>query len=99
MNKNVKSSFHLYTIQIDKKKTSLTRLNLYNFLKKNKVDTNIHYIPIHLHPFFRKMGFKNRQFPVTENYYKNCISLPIYYLLTKTQQYKIINLLRKFFKK
>ena len=99
LDKNVRSTFHLYVIQINNKKTHFTQLELFNFFKKNKVDINVHYIPIHFHPYFKKMGFKKGQFPVTENYYKNCISLPIYYSLKKYQQNRIINLLRLFFNK
>ena len=39
---------------------------------------NLHYIPIHYHPFFKKLGFKKGQFPEAEKYYKEAISIPIF---------------------
>jgi UDP-4-amino-4,6-dideoxy-N-acetyl-beta-L-altrosamine transaminase len=80
--KYAKSSFHLYVVLVndDKKKS---RNNLINFLKKNKIFTNIHYKPIHLQPYFKKFGFKKGDFKNAEKYYETAISLPIHPNLKK----------------
>ena len=60
---------------------------------------NLHYLPIHLQPFYRKFGFKKKQFPIAEEYSETAISIPIYPNLKKTEQVKIINLIKLFFHK
>ena len=47
------------------------------YLRK-KIITNVHYIPIHLHPYFRNLGFKKRNVPSSEQYYERVLSLPIF---------------------
>ena len=92
------SSYHLFIIKILKNKKGLTRDNLYKYLYKNKIQTNVHYIPIHTHPFYKKLGFKSKNFPNAENYFKNCLSLPMHAALKLSDQNKVINLIKKFFK-
>ena len=67
---------------------------------KNKINLQVHYIPIHLQPFYRKnYGFKIGDFPKTEKFYAKEVSLPIYFSLKDNQIYNIINLIRKFINK
>jgi UDP-4-amino-4,6-dideoxy-N-acetyl-beta-L-altrosamine transaminase len=96
--KYAKSSFHLYVVLVndDKKKS---RNNLINFLKKNKIFTNIHYKPIHLQPYFKKFGFKKGDFKNAEKYYETAISLPIHPNLKKKEVMMIIKKINNFFKK
>jgi len=85
-------SYHLYIIQCEK------RLQLYNYLKENKINTQVHYIPIHLQPFYQKnYGYSLGDFPISESYYNKALSLPLYPTLKKSQQRKIISLIRKFY--
>ena len=65
-------AYHLYIIEVE------NRLGLYNYLRENKVFAQIHYIPCHLMPYYRQLGWKEGDFPVAESYYKGCISLPMY---------------------
>lgn len=65
-------AYHLYIIEVE------NRLGLYNHLRENKVFAQIHYIPCHLMPYYRQLGWREGDFPVAESYYKGCISLPIY---------------------
>lgn len=69
------SSHHLYVIRLPNKDL---RDRLYNELRKNNILVNIHYIPIHLHPYFANLGFKAGMYPVCEEYYNTAISLPIF---------------------
>ena len=88
------SSWHLYVILL---KNNNTRQKLFEFLKKNNINCQIHYIPIHIHPFYKKIGFKKNDFPNSVDYYERCLSLPIFFDLKYSAQKKIISLIRKFF--
>ena len=68
-------------------------------MRKNGLFVNLHYIPIHLHPFYKKLGFKTGMFPVAEKYYKEAISIPIFPNLKIKQQKKIVNIIKKYTKK
>jgi UDP-4-amino-4,6-dideoxy-N-acetyl-beta-L-altrosamine transaminase len=69
-------AYHLYVIEVD------DRLGLYNHLREHNIFAQIHYIPCHLMPYYRALGWKQGDFPRAENYYKHCISLPMYPTLT-----------------
>lgn len=94
--KNVQSSFHLYVIKVKNKYLS-THKKLFNYLRKNRVNVNLHYIPVHLHPYYRKMGFKTGDFLNSEKHAKSAISIPIYPKLKDKNLVKISNLINKFF--
>ena len=83
-------AYHLYVIQTNKRK------ELYNYLKLSNILTQVHYIPIHLHPYYKQLGWKKNQFPVAENYYDSCLSLPIYPSLSKRDQEYVIQRILKF---
>lgn len=77
-----KSSWHLFVIKIENRK------QVYEKLKKQGVTSQVHYIPVNIQPFHKKSKLKN-----SHNYYKNCLSLPIYVDLDVIEQDKIISLL------
>ncbi len=85
-------AYHLYVIEVE------DRLNLYNFLRKNKIYTQIHYIPCHLMPYYKQFGWKEGDMPIAEQYYKNCISLPMYPTLTEEEQDFVIEKVITYFK-
>jgi len=97
IDKNFYSSYHLFIIKLTKNNKNIHR-KLFIFLRKNKIFVNLHYLPVHLHPFYRKMGFKKGNFPASENYSESAISIPIFPDLKLQNQKKVINLLKKFFK-
>ncbi len=90
-------TFHLYVIRVDTKKTDMTQKKLYKYLIKNKIKANVHYIPIYTHPFYRKLGFKAKNYPNTNKYYNTALSIPVFPDLKKNNQMRIIKLLFKFF--
>lgn len=92
---DTESSFHLYPIQINVENDNLNRKIVFNKLRESGIGVNIHYIPVHTQPFYRKLGFKKGDFPAAEKYYKNTISLPIYPTLTNIQQGKVVSELTK----
>lgn len=78
-------AYHLYIIEVE------NRLGLYNFLRTQNIFAQIHYIPCHLMPYYRQMGWKEGDMPKAENYYKHCISLPMYPTLTEEEQQFVID--------
>jgi len=93
-NRSGEYSYHLYIIQCDK------RAELYQYLKNNGVITQVHYIPIHLQPYYKnKYGYGRGDYPVAEKYYENALSLPLYPTLKNTEQEKVISLVKKFYEK
>jgi dTDP-4-amino-4,6-dideoxygalactose transaminase len=77
-------AYHLYVIEVE------DRLGLYNYLRENKIFAQIHYIPCHLMPYYKQFGWKEKDMPNAEEYYKNCISLPMYPTLTNDEQKFVI---------
>lgn len=77
-------AFHLYIIQVPDRK------GLYDFLHQNGVYAQVHYVPLHLMPYYRQFGNKPGDLPVVENYYEHCLSLPMYPTLTDEEQDYVI---------
>ncbi|WP_417592019.1 UDP-4-amino-4,6-dideoxy-N-acetyl-beta-L-altrosamine transaminase [Parasphingorhabdus sp.] len=73
--KDCYSSFHLYIIQLDDADRHVT---VFEGLKARNIGVNLHYIPVHLQPYYRNLGFAEGQFPIAENYYSRAISIPLY---------------------
>ncbi|CCZ10923.1 UDP-4-amino-4,6-dideoxy-N-acetyl-beta-L-altrosamine transaminase [Culturomica massiliensis] len=81
-------AYHLYIIQVE------DRLGLYNYLRERGIYAQVHYVPLHLMPYYAQRGNKKGDFPVVENYYEHCLSLPMYPTLTDEEQdYVIANVL------
>lgn len=77
-------SFHLYIIK------TRDRLGLYNYLRKHNIYAQVHYIPVHLMPYYQNLGWKEGDMPQAEEYYKQCLSLPMYPSLTDAEQDYVI---------
>jgi len=84
-------AYHLYVIEVE------DRIGLYNHLRELNILAQIHYIPCHLMPYYREKGCREGDFPVSENYYKQCISLPIFPNLTQKEQNFVINKINEFY--
>lgn len=76
--------YHLYILQVENRK------ELYDYLRSHQIFSQIHYIPVHLLPYYKKLGWQKGDFPVAEAYYEGCISLPMYPTLTDEQQKFVI---------
>lgn len=81
-------SFHLYVMRLKSSKFKIY-LKVFNYLLKKKIDVNMHYLPIHLHPYYKAKGFKKGDFPLAEKHSMSAISLPIYYGL-KNKEIKYV---------
>ena len=94
---NTHSALHLYVVTLHRKYKK-KHLSIFQQMKKKGIGVNLHYIPIHLQPYYTKMGFKKKDFPISEDYYNRAISLPIYPALLKKEQDFIIKSLKLFLK-
>jgi len=82
-------AYHLYVIQIEKRK------ELYDFLRTKNIFAQVHYIPLHRMTYYKELGFKKDDFPLAEAYYEMCLSLPMYPTLSaEEQEYVIENVLQ-----
>lgn len=92
---NVKHAYHLYPLQIKFDELSIDKNKYFSRLKANRIIGQVHYIPIHLQPYYRKrFGFKYGDFPVAEKFYEREISIPMYPLLAEDDLKYIVDKLR-----
>lgn len=91
------SAYHLYVVQIDKNKTTLKRSSFYEYMCHNGVNVSVHYIPVYKQPYYIKHGFVDVECYQAESYYSNCLTLPIYPVMTELEQEKVIELCQKYF--
>ena len=92
------SSYHLFVVRF--KSALIKNYDYKKFFQKlinYKIGINLHYLPVHLHPYFKKLGFKKGNFQNSEKYSNEAISLPIYHDLKKKDQDYIIKKLKKLF--
>jgi dTDP-4-amino-4,6-dideoxygalactose transaminase len=81
---DVQHAWHLYVIQLDLERLKINRHQLIEALKEQGVGTSVHFIPLHLHPYYRdKFGYAPDDFPNATQIYQRIISLPIYPKMTK----------------
>jgi UDP-4-amino-4,6-dideoxy-N-acetyl-beta-L-altrosamine transaminase len=88
-----RSSWHLYVIELADS-CAVDRRAIFEGLRSADVLVNVHYIPIHLQPYYRQMGFRPGMFPTAEAYYNRALSLPLYPDLTDAQQDRVVSVLR-----
>jgi UDP-4-amino-4,6-dideoxy-N-acetyl-beta-L-altrosamine transaminase len=88
------SAFHLYMIRLDLTRVGRTRREVFDGLRQAGVYAHVHYNPVHLHPYYRQMGFNPGDFPETEKYHREAITLPMYSSLSTSDQDHVINTVR-----
>ena len=88
---DIEHAYHLYPLQIDFEILSITKVEFFERMKGIGINLQVHYIPIHLQPFYQKnYGFQQGDFPTSENFYNNELSLPIYPRLTNDEQKLVV---------
>lgn len=92
------SSYHLYPICVQEKSNKNLQQKIYYKLHENEIAANLHYIPVHRHPFYEKLGFKKGAFLESERFHQKVISLPIFPSLKESQCKKVVNVISEFFK-
>lgn len=89
------SGLHLYVVRLQLDKIKRTHKEIFQLLRDSGLGVNLHYIPIHLQPYYSKMGFSNGDFPEAERYYGEAISIPMFHGMTVDEQTKVINVLKQ----
>ena len=89
------SAFHLYVVRLKLDKINKTRKEVFEFLREKGIGVNVHYIPVHTQPYYRSLGFSYGQFPESERYYSEAITLPLYPTMTEMEQQKVIDSLHE----
>jgi len=89
------SAHHLYVVEVDETRTAVDRATLFKSLADDGIAANVHYIPIHLQPHYRAMGFAPGDFPAAEAYYRGAVTLPLFPEMTDTQVDRVVASLRK----
>ena len=89
------SALHLYPIQLELENISKSHTQVFDELRQKGLGVNLHYIPVHIQPYYEKMGFSRGDFPEAEKYYSRAISIPIFQGLTIEIQDEVVNALKK----
>ena len=84
------NAHHLFVIEVNKRK------ELYDYLRKFNIFTQIHYIPVHTLPYYKEIGYEGAELKNAENYYSRCLSLPMYPSLTEKEQSFVIEKVLEF---
>jgi perosamine synthetase len=89
-------AWHLYPIRLELENLSAGREQVFQALCAENIGVNVHYIPVHLHPYYRdRFGFKGGEFPVAENAYERLISLPMFCAMTEQDVENVISAVAK----
>lgn len=88
------SGLHLYVIRLQLDKIQKTHRQVFEALRELGIGVNLHYIPVHTQPYYERMGFKPDDFPQSQSYYQEAISIPMFQTMTDEQQDEVIAALR-----
>jgi len=88
------SAFHLYVIRLQLDRIKATHVQVFEALRALDIMVNLHYIPIHTQPYYQRMGFKAGDYPESEQYYREAISIPMHPTLTDNEQSTVVKVLR-----
>ena len=89
-------AWHLYPIRLEAEKLTVDRARVFRALRAENIGVNVHYIPVHLHPYYRdRFGYKGGEFPVAENAYTRLISLPMFHAMSDQDTEDVIEAVTK----
>jgi dTDP-4-amino-4,6-dideoxygalactose transaminase len=80
------TAFHLYVIRLKLGEITPSHVEVFEALRAKEIIVNLHYIPVHTQPYYQEMGFKVGDFPESEKYYSEAISIPLFPTLTSAEQ-------------
>ncbi len=93
---DVKAAYHIYVIQLRTEMLKVGRKEIFEALRAENIGVNVHYVPVHLHPFYQnKFGYKSGDYPRAERYYGRAISLPVFPKMTNSDVKDVIRALGK----
>jgi UDP-4-amino-4,6-dideoxy-N-acetyl-beta-L-altrosamine transaminase len=84
------SAYHLYVVRLKLNEIQKTHREVFEELRQNGIGVNLHYMPVHLQPYYRELGFAEGQFPEAERHGEQAITLPLYPKMTKHEQEQVI---------
>lgn len=84
------SAWHLYVVQLDSTRTERSRRDVFDALRAAGIGVNVHYIPVHRQPYYRRLGTASGEFPEADAYYQRALSLPLYTGLTEAGQDRVV---------
>jgi len=89
--KDVQGAWHLYPIRVDAK----VRKAVFNHMRAAGIGVQVHYLPVYLHPYYRRLGYKKGLCPNAEEFYAQEISIPLFARITQAQQRVVAKTLRE----
>ena len=89
------SALHLYIIRLHLDKIGRTHREVFEHLRQSNIGVNLHYIPVHTQPWYKRMGFRPDDFPQAMAYYREAITLPLYPNLSEAEQQMVAKALRQ----
>jgi perosamine synthetase len=93
---DVNPAWHLYPVRVDASQLTVGRAEVFRALRAENIGVNVHYIPVHLHPYYREcFGFKGGEYPVAEAAYEGLISLPMFHAMTHQDVEDVIHAMHK----
>ncbi|TKJ28406.1 MAG: UDP-4-amino-4,6-dideoxy-N-acetyl-beta-L-altrosamine transaminase [Chloroflexi bacterium B3_Chlor] len=93
---HVRHAWHLYIICLDSEHLTIDRGQFVEALRKKNIGTSVHFIPLHLHPYYKeRFGFSKGDFPVAETIYDRIVSLPLYPRMSERDVEDVIRAVRK----
>jgi UDP-4-amino-4,6-dideoxy-N-acetyl-beta-L-altrosamine transaminase len=89
------SAWHLYVVGWNEEAFKISRADAFASLRAAGIGVQVHYIPVHTHPYFRKLGFRAGRYPNAEAHYARAITIPLYAAMTDAQQDEVVDQLLK----
>jgi perosamine synthetase len=92
----VNPAWHLYPIRLNLEKLNADRAQVFRALRAENIGVNVHYIPVHLHPYYRdRFGYRGGEYPVAEDAYARLISLPMFHGMSDPDIEDVVAAVRK----
>jgi len=89
------SALHLYVVRLKLDQISKSHRQVFEELRLAGLGVNLHYIPVHTQPYYERLGFRYGDFPHAEEYYREAISIPMYYGLTEEDQGRVVEIIHQ----
>jgi dTDP-4-amino-4,6-dideoxygalactose transaminase len=89
------SGLHLYVIRLQLDAIKGSHKDVFKSMQAQGIGVNLHYIPVHMQPYYQSMGFKRGDYPEAEAYYSEAMTIPMYPTMTYDQQDSVISALKK----
>jgi perosamine synthetase len=96
---DIEHAWHLYVIQLDVERLRIGRDEMIDLLKQQGIGTSVHFIPLHLHPYYRNEAiYAQENFPIAKHVFERIISLPIYPKMTDNEVQRVIDVITRLIK-